>query len=686
MTRVLVVDDKETNAYYLEVLLKGNGCQVQTARHGAEALTLARQSAPEVVISDLLMPIMDGYTLLRHWKADPQLKTVPFIVYTATYTEARDEQLALDLGADAFILKPAEPEEFIARLREVQARPAAAGPRPTAADQADETDLLKDYSQTLIRKLEERSLQLEETNRALQNDIVRRETAEAALRVSEERFRLLAKATNDAVWDWDMVHDTRWWSAGFANLFGHAYGEVTPNDASWADLIHPDDRERVLAERQHAIDGGHDAWSAGYRFRRADGSWADVEDRGHLIRDTSGRAVRMVGGLSDVSERMALEEQVRKSQRLEAVGQLTGGVAHDFNNLLTVVLGNAEALVERLEDDPEHHELARMIVDAAQRGSDLTRRLLAFARKQNLTPRAVDLNQLVTGIDPLLRRALGGNIEIEFIGGDTISALVDPAQLEHALLNLCVNARDAMPEGGRLTIETTTTDIVDGSAQQQQQSGRYAVLAVSDTGTGIAPEHLSRIFEPFFSTKAEGKGSGLGLAMVYGFAKQSGGHVTVGSEPGKSTTFRLYLPSASGTAEPLGRTDATPSGTGGSETILLVEDDDLVRDFAQAQLKALGYRVIAARGGQEALDILRNGETVDLLFTDVIMPGMGGRELVRHARALRPDLKVLFTSGYSGNAAEDTSADEIGSPTLGKPYRRAELARRVREALAQVGD
>jgi PAS domain S-box-containing protein len=676
---VLVVDDKEENRYYLQALLKGYGYRVMVARHGAEALVLARQSNPLLVISDLLMPVMDGYTLLRHWKADPALRALPFIVYTATYTQAEDEKLAMDLGADAFILKPAEPDEFLTRMHKVLSRPASAGPDASTPERSDETEVLRHYSETLIRKLEEKSLQLSEANRTLQLDIARREKAEAALRDSEERFRLLARATNDAIWDWDIQNDTRWWGDGFAQLFGHAHDDLIRNRQVWTDLIHPDDRARVLGSLQSAVRQG-DNWHSAYRLRRADGSWASVEDRAQLIRDDNGVAVRMVGGLTDVSDRDALEERLRKSQRLEAVGQLTGGIAHDFNNLLTIVLGNAETLAELLAEDIKKRDLARMIIGAAERGAELTQRLLVFARKQSLMPCAVDLNQLLRGLNLMLDRVLGDSIVLEFKPGkDLPAAMVDASQLEHSVLNLCVNARDAMPGGGTLTVAsdqvTYDQDVLLGS--YSIPAGSYVRLQVSDTGCGISPENMTRIFEPFFSTKQEGKGAGLGLAMVYGFVRQSGGHIVVESELNRGTTFSLYLPQAQEKAVPV-PVQKPVDLPGGCECILLVEDDVLVRQIAQYNLESLGYRVIAATGGESALSILKamraRGDHVDLLFTDVQMTGMSGPELAVQAEMLQPGLRVLFTSGYTPQLAVQGRLPGSEWPILGKPYRRAELA------------
>ena len=517
-------------------------------------------------------------------------------------------------------------------------------------------------------------------------DISARVAAEQSLRESEERFRLLARATDDAIWDWNLLTDALWWSEGFETLFGHRRAEVETSVESWTNRLHPEDRDRVIADLQRALDSGADKWSATYRFQRSDGSYARVLDRGHVIRDPAGRALRMVGGISDHSQRLALEEQLQRSQRLESVGQLTGGLAHDFNNLLTVILGNADQLVENLAGEAHHQ--ARMIRDAAQRGSELTQGLLAFARKQPLDPRAVDVSRLVAGMESLLRRTLGEHIDIGFSGdGQAADALVDPAQLESALLNLALNARDAMPAGGRLTIETRRETIDHDYVLQYPdvRPGDYVLVAVSDSGEGIAPEHLSRLFEPFFTTKEKGKGTGLGLPMVYGFIKQSGGHVSIYSERGQGTTVRLYLPRVKGVTPPLPSPplpEASEGPVAGTETILLVEDDELVRGFALDQLASLGYRVLEAGNGPEAMVILRQREDIDLLFTDVVMPGgMSGRDLAEQARALRPGLRVLYTSGYTQDAIVHHGRLDPGVLLLNKPYRRADLARKIREAL-----
>jgi len=391
---------------------------------------------------------------------------------------------------------------------------------------------------------------------------------------------------------------------------------------------------------------------------------------------------------SQTTEKRKLEDQLRQSQRLESVGQLTGGIAHDFNNLLTVILGNADMLTESLEGSEELEPIARHIGDAATRGAELTRRLLAFARRQPLEPEAVDVNDLIRDLEPLLRRALGEACEIEVARGAGLwPAMIDPSQFESALMNLAINARDAMHGGGRLTIETANVRIDDEYQRLHPDVavGQYVLVAVSDTGSGIPSEDLDKVFEPFFTTKEKGRGTGLGLSMVYGFIKQSNGHIRVYSEVGEGTTVRLYLPRAGGET-PLAREDDAQIGSGRGESILLVEDDESVRRYAEHALQQLGYRVRSASRADQALEMLQQGIACDLLFTDVVMPGgKGGRELAEAALALRPALKVLFTSGYTENAIVHQGRLDPGVSLLSKPYRRDELARQVRRVLDHKG-
>ncbi|MGJ4994117.1 ATP-binding protein [Bradyrhizobium sp. HKCCYLR20261] len=381
----------------------------------------------------------------------------------------------------------------------------------------------------------------------------------------------------------------------------------------------------------------------------------------------------------------ANEAQVRQAQKMEAIGQLTGGVAHDFNNILTVITGTIEILADAVKDKPQLAGIADMISAAAERGADLTRHLLAFSRRQPLQPRSTDINGLVVDAARLLRPTLGEQIEIEsMLAHDSAPALIDPSQLSTAILNLALNARDAMPDGGKLTLETKNVTLDEHYARLNRDArpGHYIMIAVSDTGEGIPASLLDKVFEPFFTTKDVGKGSGLGLSMVYGFVKQSNGHVKIYSEQGHGTTVKLYLPRAASAPELPAADVERPAVPRGDETILIVEDDALVRDYVIAQVRRLGYRTLSASNAAEGLAIIDSDERVDLLFTDVIIPGgKNGRQLAIEAEKRRPGLKVLYTSGYTENAIVHHGRLDADVLLLAKPYLSADLARMIRTAL-----
>jgi PAS domain S-box-containing protein len=404
---------------------------------------------------------------------------------------------------------------------------------------------------------------------------------------------------------------------------------------------------------------------------------------GRPLRDKRGEISGAALVYHDITASRDTERRLREAQKLEAVGKLTGGVAHDFNNMLTVITGTTDALVNHLKDRPDLRAVASLIDDAAERCAELIKHLLAFARKQPLQPSNVDLNRQIADIARLLRPTLGEQIEVATIlSKDVMPVHIDTSQLANAVVNMAINARDAMPDGGRLLLETVNAvlDEDDAAADPEVKAGAYVMLAISDTGVGMSPDVLERAFEPFFTTKEVGEGTGLGLSMVYGFVKQSGGHIKITSEEGHGTTIRLYLPLAQG------EVDATPDGSeaaaGGSETILVVEDDALVRGFVVTQLQALGYRTIAAHDARSAMAVMERGEPFDLLFTDLIMPGgMSGRELADAVARRRPGVGVLYTSGYGDSGVmHDRRLDE-GLLLLMKPYRKQQLARMLRQAL-----
>lgn len=684
MTRVLVVDDKEENVYYLRALLGAHGYDVDSARHGAEALEKAREQQPDLVISDLLMPVMDGYTLLRNWKSDAALQHVPFVVYTATYTDPEDEQLALKLGADAFVLKPTEPEEFLARVRAAQQNALRHDTEPTPAP-TEEEGLLQEYSELLIRKLEQRTLQLEEANRRLQEDIAARERVERALRESEERFRQLAENIEDVFWLGDLeARDLCYVSAAYEVVWGYPRTSLHTAERHWLEAVHPEDRERVVDSLRRYASG---EWDETYRIVHPDGGVRWIRSRSYPVRDDRGRVYRVAAVSRDVTEYRRLEEQFRHAQKMEAVGRFAGGVAHDFNNLLSVVLSYAGLLLAELpEGAPARQDIEEM-KRAGERGAALTRQLLAFSRQQILAPKVLDLRQVVRGMDTMLHRLLGEDIGLSIIAADVKGKVfADPSQIEQVVMNLAINARDAMPRGGKLTIEVCDVDLDASYATVRPDvtPGPHVMLAVTDTGIGMDATVRERAFEPFFTTKERGKGTGLGLSTVFGIVKQSQGHIDVYSEPGLGTTFKVYFPCTGRVVETTPPSSGPGRAVTGTECVLLVEDDDQVRELARAVLQRNGYAVLSAADGVEALELsTRFPGDIQLLLTDVVMPRMRGPELARRLRETRPETRVLYVSGYTENSILHHGTLEPGVSFLQKPITPQALLRKVRETLAE---
>jgi PAS domain S-box-containing protein len=508
--------------------------------------------------------------------------------------------------------------------------------------------------------------------------------AEEALQARQRVFDTVITSALDAFVLMDEAGRIVEWNQQAERIFGWSAAEALGRPVA-DTIVPPDYREahsrglsRFLSTRETRMTGRR----VELRGLRRDGSEFPLE----LViapLQVDGRLV-FSGFLRDLSELRRAEEQLRQSQRLEVVGQLTGGVAHDFNNLLTVIIGSLDAALERVAP-PLRATLANAL-KAAERGAVLVRQLLAFSRRQTLAPQPTDLNALIEEMGDVLYRTLGKRIKVELTLAEGLwLALSDRAQVETALLNLAINARDAMPAGGKLVIETANAELDEAYAAQNLEvaPGDYVMLAVTDTGTGMLPAVMQRAFEPFFTTKEVGKGTGLGLSMVYGFVKQSGGHVKIYSEVGVGTTVRMYLPRAVGEGERADETAIAPSVEArGCETILLVEDSDQVRGLVAAQLQDLGYRVIEAANGPEALGVLSDDRKIDLLFTDVVMGGgMTGKMLADEARRHRSDLRVLFTSGYTDNSIMHHGQLDKGINFLSKPYRRRDLAETLRRVL-----
>jgi PAS domain S-box-containing protein len=510
-------------------------------------------------------------------------------------------------------------------------------------------------------------------------DIAESKRTEQALSQEIEERRRIFDSSNDLILVTDTAGNFIQVSPSVTAILGYQPSDMIGHSA--VEFIHPEDLEHTRREMR-AARRGQSKRNFETRYVNKEGkavalnwtgTWSEPVRRHFFI----GR---------DLTEKQAAEAQLRHAQKMDAVGQLTGGVAHDFNNILTVITGTIGILEEAVADQPQLAAIAKLIDEAAERGANLTKHLLAFARKQPLQPVELDVNALVLEAAKLLHPTLGEHIEITpLLAEDAWTALADPNQLTTAVLNLAINARDAMPDGGKLALETSNVFLDENYASTQSEvtPGNYVMIAVSDTGTGIPPALLERVFEPFFTTKEVGRGTGLGLSMVFGFVKQSGGHIKIYSEEGHGTSVKIYLPRATGLQQTAAEAQVTADIEGGNETILVVEDDSLVRRYVMTQIESLGYTTLEAANASDALQIIYHVPTIDLLFTDVIMPApMNGRQLVDEALKRRPGLKTLFTSGYTENAIVHHGRLDSGVLLLAKPYRKSELARMIRLALA----
>jgi two-component system, cell cycle sensor histidine kinase and response regulator CckA len=529
-----------------------------------------------------------------------------------------------------------------------------------------------------------RLIEAERSRRALLSLLEDQQRVTASLRETEAQFRQLAENINEVFWLTDgELRQVLYMSPGVDKMSGHSAEEIGRDPYGWLDTVHPEDRGRVT-QAWKAIPGGG-IYDEEYRIVRPDGSVRWIRERAFPIRDQAGVMFRIAGVAEDITDRRQLELQLRQSQKLDSIGQLAAGVAHDFNNILTVIQGHASLLFVSEPSDADVKDHARQIALAAERAASLTRQLLLFSRRQALQPRMVDLNEAVTGIAKMLRRILGEDVRMQVTAHPSpLWTYADPGMLDQALMNLAVNARDAMPRGGQLTIRTGERVVSTDEARRMPDAvaGRYVTLSVADTGCGIPSENLPRIFEPFFTTKEPGRGTGLGLATVFGIVRQHNGWIDVRSRQGEGSTFELFLPAKEvAVASAAAEADVRPRG--GRETLLIVEDEPAVRRLTRIVLERQGYTVLEAANGVEALRIrAEHAGPVHLLLTDMVMPeGLTGRQLAERLQAMHPELKVIFTSGYSPDVTDPQLNLKEGVNFVQKPYAMPRLLETVRRRL-----
>jgi PAS domain S-box-containing protein len=631
--RLLVVEDDEDFAESLDNVLKPRGLDVRLVRDAADVERALIGFEPDVALVDVRLGRASGLDVVATLKERrPPILTVVMTAYVAADTAIE----ALRRGAYDYLTKPFDPSELFA---------------------------------TLDRCFERLDLE-----RARRDAEAARQTSEARLRAMfDNSLDLIAVIQPEA-------GEVKFVSPSVTRLLG--YAPERGRRQEFTQFIHEDDRERAAAALAACRASAGATCTVEVRVRHKNGSWRWFEVAARGL-ETDAAIAGVLVCARDVTERRAIEEQLRQAQRLEAVGQLTGGVAHDFNNLLAVIMGNLDLLKRTLRDEPEEMQLVEGSLHAAERGATLIRRLLAFSRRQTLSPRALDLNTLVVSTVDLIRRAIGARVQLETALAEPLWACTaDAAQLETALLNLAINARDAMTDGGRVLIATRNV-FLDGDREVAEGAGEpHVCVAVTDNGTGIPEELRERIFEPFFSTKAPGRGTGLGLSMVFGFVKQSNGQIRVASQLGAGTTFSLYFPRAEERApgQRARPTELAPRAR--NEQVLLVEDDAEVRTMIQRLLEELGYRVTSVETGRAALELVAGGLVPDLLLTDVVLPdGPNGFELAAELRTRMPALRLLFTSGYAQDLAAQRPTSVAAAPLLHKPFHRTELAHQVRRAL-----
>ena len=643
--RVLLVDDDERNLLAVQSILEDVG-EIVPARSGEEALRHLLKGEFAVILLDVYMPGMDGYETAQIIRNREQTKGIPIVFLSAVNKEAEHLLRGYSMGAVDYVFKPVDPVILRSKV-------------------AVFVDLFAKTKEVERKARQEQAL-LDANLRAN----AERLRAEQELRRAEQRQAAIIQSLPMVLYLEPFDRHPRWpnyVSGDLEAITGFTHDQIAANPEIWAERLHPEDRDRVLAAIEGRSKSGR--LSVEYRWQTGDGSYRHFLDTAVLLKDSDGRPVEFAGTLTDISEQRSLESQLIQAQKMDAIGKLTGGIAHDFNNLLAAVIGGLGLIDKRASLGEEERRILTMTRRAAEQGSELVRRLLAFARRQKLEPKPIDLAALQEAVWDLLTPTLGGLVNIEWRPRkDAWNAFADQAQLELALVNLIINARDAMPAGGTVTVSVDNCQLRAGN-WAELAVGDYVLLSVADTGTGISADHLEKVMEPFFTTKEMGKGSGLGLSMVYGFAKQSNGAFRLKSEVGQGTTAELWLPRAPEQALVAEKPrKAEPKQAPGRKLrVLLVDDHAEVRCTTAAVLADLGHKVTEAANGVDALQALKDRECdYDLMISDYAMPHLSGTEFLREARGLCPDVPALIITGYA--EADAISDRPNGVEVLLKPF------------------
>lgn len=665
--KVLIADDNSDNLYYLCSVLEGAGHEVVSAQNGREALERLDENDVDLIISDILMPIMDGFSLCRACRTNPDLAGIPFVFYTATYTGEEDRSFSLNLGAREYLTKPMEPADLLAAIDRVvkndgKATHEAAGIEPIV----HQPDYLTEYNKRLIQKLESKMLQLEESKRQLE--------------IERAKLQILSDNAPFGMVLADSEGRFTYANRKFREMFG--YGPFDAPDGGARPIpADPDDtsgEKTATGWKEEVLGSGTSL--PGKRLLTVtchDGSQKTVnfiplklESGDYLVT------------CEDLTEVKRLEKQLQQSQKMEAVGNLAGGIAHDFNNILTTMMGYAGLLQMEMDKHDPLGLYVDQIINASQKAANLTRSLLTFSRQQPVVLNPVSINEIIRSAEKLLKRLLTEDVDMKVsLASTDMVIMADQTQIDQILFNLVANARDAMPRGGSLIIATSSM-VIDKrfvDAYGFGIPGTYSVITVSDTGIGMTEEVRERIFDPFFSTKEIGKGTGLGLSTVYGIVKQHDAFINVYSEPGKGTTFRVYFPLAR--LDAVSKLEATPVIKGGTETILIAEDNTDLRHLVREVLGKHGYKVIEAIDGEDAVVKFEQYKNISLIIVDSIMPRKNGSEVYVEVKKADPAIKVLFTSGHTRDTILSKGMPESEFDFLPKPISPVELLLMVREIL-----